>query len=72
MTPDVQGVLDFPVGARTGKDSRNGLASCRCGVQWVGSWAAHCAAPGCHRTFPTVTLFDAHRCEHQRTERAVS
>lgn len=32
-----------------------------CGATWYGSRACHCAAPGCHRTFATVGLFDAHR-----------
>jgi hypothetical protein len=35
--------------------------TCRCGAQWTARGAAHCAAPGCHRTFAGVTLFDAHR-----------
>lgn len=32
-----------------------------CDESWTGWGRAHCAAPGCHRTFNTVVLFDRHR-----------
>ena len=32
-----------------------------CDETWTGTGRAHCAAPGCHRLFATVALFDAHR-----------
>jgi hypothetical protein len=41
----------------------------RCGKTWTGIRACHCAAPGCHRTFGSVTYFDRHRSlagEHGR------
>ena len=32
-----------------------------CDAKWTGVAAAHCAAPGCHRTFSGPTAFDKHR-----------
>lgn len=36
-----------------------------CGSQWRAPDAAHCPMVGCHDTFETVALFDAHR-DHGR------
>lgn len=36
-------------------------ASCSCGAWWTGHTRAHCAAPGCHRTFSTDSAADRHR-----------
>lgn len=33
----------------------------RCGSSWTGLSAAHCAAPGCHRTFTSISAFDLHQ-----------
>lgn len=32
-----------------------------CDASWTALNAAHCTAPGCHRTFSSVGLFDRHR-----------
>lgn len=51
-----------------------------CGATWTGVGAAHCGGHGCHATFDSVTLFDAHRmttrnpadpgrCQHPATLR---
>lgn len=37
-----------------------------CDASWTGTSPCHCAAPGCHRTFSGIRLFDAHR--HHRGE----
>lgn len=37
-----------------------------CPETWTAAGAAHCGAPGCHRTFAGATLFDRHR--HARGE----
>lgn len=42
---------------------RKQLITCGCGAEWTALNAAHCAAPGCHRTFASVSLFDAHRSQ---------
>jgi hypothetical protein len=33
-----------------------------CSATWTGNSACHCA--GCHHTFVSATLFDAHRTQH--------
>ena len=45
------------------RDPNRGIAfSCSgCESRWTGTSRAHCAAPGCHRTFSTPNLFDLHR-----------
>lgn len=35
--------------------------SCSCGAWWTGLTRAHCAAPGCHRTFSVDSAADKHR-----------
>jgi hypothetical protein len=44
--------------------------SCRCGASWSGEDRMHCGS-GCHRTFDSIELWDAHRdddrCVHPRT-----
>lgn len=34
-----------------------------CDTRWTAPNAAHCAARGCHQTFASVNLFDAHRSQ---------
>jgi hypothetical protein len=49
---------------KTGKPDRRAPAPNTCGgcdAVWTATLAAHCAAPGCHRTFASVGLFDSHR-----------
>lgn len=36
-------------------------ARCSCGAWWTGLSRAHCAAPGCHRTFSCDSAADKHR-----------
>ncbi len=38
-----------------------GAITCPCGAWWTGLGRAHCAAPGCHRTFSTDSAADKHR-----------
>ena len=35
--------------------------TCSCGEWWTGLGRAHCATPGCHRTFSTDSAADKHR-----------
>jgi hypothetical protein len=35
-----------------------------CTATWTGTTRCHCAAPGCHRTFAGVRLFDTHRSHY--------
>jgi hypothetical protein len=35
----------------------------RCPATWTGQTRAHCAAPGCHRTFSGASTFDQHRSQ---------
>lgn len=34
-----------------------------CPATWTGQSRAHCAAPGCHRTFSGASTFDQHRSQ---------
>ena len=37
------------------------VITCSCGAWWTGLTRAHCAAPGCHRTFSVDSAADKHR-----------
>jgi hypothetical protein len=34
-----------------------------CTATWTGLAVCHCAAAGCHQTFGSISLFDAHRSQ---------
>jgi hypothetical protein len=55
-----------PEGADTGSVSERraqqvAITCSACTAEWTGLTRAHCAALGCHQTFASVALFDAHR-----------
>lgn len=45
----------------TPRESVLPFACGRCEARWSGNLMAHCGLTGCHRTFGSVTGFDAHR-----------
>jgi hypothetical protein len=72
------GHSDTPEGPRARRSSQeraathiNGYGVCgRCGAEWTGYSTCHCSAAGCHRTFTSITAFDAHRTgSHANGER---
>lgn len=46
-----------------GEKRRVQITCSGCEATWTGVTTAHCAADGCHQTFASVALFDAHRSQ---------